>query len=383
MIALVAVFGTRPEAIKFAPVLAALHDHRALRCRTIVTGQQVELLRDQLETLQIAVDHRLEVMVAGQSLNALLAITSARLAPLLRQLAPRAVLVQGDTTTALAATLAAGFAGLPVVHIEAGLRSFSLSSPYPEEANRILISHGASLHCAATTDNVANLIKEGVAAEAIVLTGNPIVDALHAALPQARAAAPLAALLARHVGRRVVTLTVHRRENFGPRLHGYVRAARDFVLARDDCVLVAPVHPNPAVAETLQQLLAGHRRVELIAPLGYYDFLALLSASALVLSDSGGVQEEVAAIGVPLLVLRDTTERPEILATGLARLARSPAELTAMLAAIKTWPQRRPLAVNPFGDGHSSVRIANAVAAFLQRCKTSPPAQPNSDARMI
>lgn len=367
MIPIVAVFGTRPEAIKFAPVLAALHAHPELVCRTIVTGQQVELLRDQLDALRIKVDHRLDVMVAGQSLAALLATTSQRLTPLLRQLAPRAVLVQGDTTTALAATLAAGFERLPVVHIEAGLRSFSLASPYPEEANRILITHGAALHCAATSDNVVNLRQEGVAAEAIVLTGNPIVDALRAALPEARPSAALAALLARHSGRRVVTLTLHRRENFGRRLDGYVRAVRDFVTAHEDCVLVAPVHPNPAVGGTLHSLLAGHARAELIAPLGYYDFLALIGASALVLSDSGGVQEEVAAIGVPLLVLRETTERPEILATGLARLARSPAELTTMLAAIQAWPARSPLATNPFGDGHSSARIADAVATFLQR----------------
>ena len=364
---IVAVFGTRPEAIKFAPVLIACKAHPELDCASIVTGQQAHLLRDQLDALCIEVHHRLEVMTAGQSLPALLASTARRLAPLLHRLAPRAVLVQGDTTTALAAALAAGFEGLPVVHIEAGLRSFSLTSPYPEEAHRILITHAASLHCAATAQNVVNLVNEGVAAATIVLTGNPVVDGLTAALSQARPSAALASVLARHAGRRVVTLTVHRRENFGPRLAGYVRAARSFVAAREDCVLVAPVHPNPVVGETLRALLAGQARTELMAPLGYHDFLALLQASALVLSDSGGVQEEVAAIGVPLLVLRDTTERPEILTTGLARLARSPAELTDMLAEIEAWPTLRPLAVNPFGDGHSGPRIAHAVAEFLRR----------------
>ncbi len=365
MIPIVAVFGTRPEAIKFAPVLAACKSHPALDCACIVTGQQADLLRDQLEALRIEVHHRLEVMSPGQSLSSLLATTTHSLSRLLRRLAPRAVLVQGDTTTALAAALAAGFVGLPVVHIEAGLRSFSLTSPYPEEANRILITHAASLHCAATTGNVANLTNEGVAPETIVLTGNPIVDALAAALPQARASASLATVLERHTGRRVVTLTVHRRENFGPRLAGYVSAVRDFVAAHPDSVLVAPVHPNPAVGETLRTLLLGQPRTELIAPLSYPDFLALLQASALVLSDSGGVQEEVAAIGVPLLVLRDTTERPESINTGLARLARSPAELGTMLAQMNSWPTRRPLAGNPFGDGHSGARIAQAVAEFL------------------
>lgn len=221
----VAVFGTRPEAIKFAPVLAACKNHPALDCVTAVTGQQADLLRDQLDALRIEVHHRLEVMTPGQSLPDLLANTTRSLSPLLRKLAPRAVLVQGDTTTALAAALAAGFEGLPVVHIEAGLRSFSLTSPYPEEANRILITHATSLHCAATAGNVVNLINEGVAPEAIALTGNPIVDALAAVLPQARASAELAAVFARQAGRRMVTLTVHRRENFGPRLAGYVSAA--------------------------------------------------------------------------------------------------------------------------------------------------------------
>lgn len=365
MTLVVAVLGTRPEAIKFAPVLAAFAADHTLRCETIVTGQQADLLRDQLTELAITVHHRLEVMQPGQSVSPLLATTSRALLPLLARLAPRAVLVQGDTTTALAAALVASALAIPVVHIEAGLRSFNFHSPYPEEANRVLISHASTLHCAATADNVVNLVNEGIAPEAIVLTGNPIVDALTRALPAARPSPALAALLARHAERRVLTLTVHRRENFGARLRGYVGALRDFVAAREDCVLVAPVHPNPAVGQVLRDALLGQARVELIAPLGYADFLSLLAASALVLSDSGGVQEEVAAIGVPLLVLRDCTERSEILATGLARLAPDPAALVAALAAIPPWPARRVLPANPFGDGRSGPRILRAVARLL------------------
>ncbi len=360
-----AVLGTRPEAIKFAPVLAACAEHSVLRCETVVTGQQADLLRDQLDTLKITVHHRLDVMRAGQSVNELLTTTVQALTPLMARLAPHAVLVQGDTTTALAAALVASFAHIPLVHIEAGLRSFNCLSPYPEEGNRVLISHASALHCAATTDNVVNLVNEGVAPEAIVLTGNPIVDALQRSLPAAQPSPALAALLARHHGRRIVTFTMHRRENFGARLVDYVTTVRDFVAAREDCVLVAPVHPNPAVGKVLNALLADTARVELIAPLGYQDFLALLAASALLLSDSGGVQEEVAALGVPLLVLRDTTERPEIFATGLAKLAPEPAVLAEQLAALGEWPARRPLAVNPFGDGHSGPRIVRAVARLL------------------
>lgn len=365
MTLVVAVLGTRPEAIKFAPVLEAFAAQDRVRCETIVTGQQADLLRDQLGALGIAVHHRLEVMQPGQSVAALLATSTRALTPLIAELAPRAVLVQGDTTSALAATLVASFARIPVVHIEAGLRSFDFASPYPEEANRVLVTHASTLHCAATADNVVNLVNEGVAPEAIVLTGNPIVDALGRALPAAQASPALAALLARHAGRHVVTLTVHRRENFGARMEGYVRAARDFVVAREDAVLVAPVHPNPAVGEVLHALLDGQPRVELCAPLGYHDFLALLGASSLVLSDSGGVQEEVAAIGAPLMVLRDTTERPEVLATALAVLVPDPAALAAQLAAFGAWPARRPLAVNPFGDGRSGPRIVRAVARLL------------------
>jgi len=365
MTRVVAVLGTRPEAIKFAPVLAAFAAQQALRCETIVTGQQADLLRDQLAALDITVHHRLEVMQPGQGVDALLATTARLLTPLIARLAPRAVLVQGDTTTALAAALAAASLRIPVVHIEAGLRSFNLHSPYPEEANRLLISHASTLHCAATADNVVNLVNEGIAPEAIVLCGNPIVDALAHALPTARPGAMLAALLARHAGRRVLCLTLHRRENFGERLAGYVRAVRDFVAAHQDTVLVAPVHPNPEVAPVLHAMLDGQPRVELIAPLGYQEFLALLAASSLVLSDSGGVQEEVAAIGVPLLVLRDCTERAEILATGLARLAPDPAALVAMLADRAPWPARRALTHNPFGDGQSGPRIVRAVARML------------------
>lgn len=361
----VAVLGTRPEAIKFAPVLAAFAAQQALRCETIVTGQQADLLRDQLAALAITVQHRLDVMQPGQSVTTLLATTARALMPLLMRLAPCAVLVQGDTTTALAAALVASTLHIPVVHIEAGLRSFNAASPYPEEANRVLISHASSLHCAATVDNVVNLVNEGIAPEAVVLTGNPIVDALQRVLPTAQASPALAAVLARHTGRHVLTLTVHRRENFGARLAGYVGAVRDFIAAREDTVLVAPVHPNPDVGRVLHALLDGQPRVELIAPLGYPDFLALLAASSLVLSDSGGVQEEVAAIGVPLLVLRDCTERREILATGLAHLVPDPAALVAWLAALDHWPAHEVLPANPFGDGKSGPRIVRAVTRLL------------------
>lgn len=363
-----AVFGTRPEAIKFGPVLAALEAAGDLRVAPLVTGQQPDLLPDFLATFGIRPALQLAVMVPGQDLAALLAACVRALTPALRALAPRAILVQGDTTSALAGALVGATEGIPVVHIEAGLRSGNLASPYPEEANRILITHAASLHCAPTAGNCAALRREGVPASAIVQTGNPVVDAVLAALPQARPGARLAPLLDDTHGARRVVLTTHRRENFGHRLTGYLDVVRAFVERVAEVALICPVHPNPAVRQGLVKAFGGHPRVHLIEPLGYHDFLSLVRAADLVLSDSGGIQEEIAVLGTPLIILRDNTERPEILATGRASLAADAVQLERALSAISvsgTWPSRAALAENPFGDGRSAEHIAAAIRRFL------------------
>lgn len=369
-VTLVAVLGTRPEAIKFAPVLTALSAMARFRVLTVATGQQPDLLPDFLASFDLTPARTLAVMVPEQSLSALLDGTVRALAPVVRDLAPGGILVQGDTTTALAGALVGAFDGIPVVHIEAGLRTGDPASPFPEEINRTLITHAATLHCAPTSANVRQLLREGVAAAAIVQTGNPVIDAITRALPAARPAPELARLLDdTRAGRRVV-VTLHRRENFGERLDRYLEVLAEFVARTPDVHLIFPVHPNPVVKRAVEAGLADRPRVHLIQPLGYADFLCLLSAADLVLSDSGGIQEEITVVGVPLIVLREKTERPEILATGLARLAPTAVQLADMLSAISVgrgWPAGAPLTHNPFGDGHSGERIANAIAAFLPR----------------
>jgi UDP-N-acetylglucosamine 2-epimerase (non-hydrolysing) len=367
---LAVVLGTRPEAIKLAPVLAALRTSPEISVVPIVSGQQPDLLGDFLDAFAIAPAHRLAVMRPGQTVGALLRELSRALDPVLRDLAPQAVLVQGDTSTALAAALVAACAGIPVVHVEAGLRTGDLASPWPEEINRVLISHASSLHCAATTGNVANLVGEGVPEDSIALTGNPVVDTVTAELERARASAPVGALLAATGGGKRLVLTVHRRENFGSRLDAYLRTIADFVAGHPQVELIAPVHPNPEVGDAFERHIAGHPRVHLVAPLGYHDFLCVLRAADLVLSDSGGIQEEIAAIGTPLIVLREKTERPEILATPLATLAPDGVQLERLLSAIgreSEWPEKLPLPHNPFGDGRSGPRIAAAISDFLGR----------------
>lgn len=362
------MLGTRPEAIKLGPVLRMLATRTDVATTTVVTGQQPDLLADFLATFSIQPSRTLRVMKPGQSVGALLSALLHELTPALRELAPHAVLVQGDTTTALAGALVGAYARIPVIHVEAGLRTNDLASPWPEEINRLLITHAASLHCAATAGNVANLRREGVPEQAIVLTGNPIVDAVSAELPRARPSAALSALLAATTDRRRVVLTAHRRENFGLRLAGYLDALATFVAACPHVEVMALVHPNPDVERALREHLQAHARVHLLAPLGYHDFLCLLRSADLVLSDSGGVQEEIAVIGTPLFILREKTERPEILTTGRARLAPTPAQLARLLSAIGEsgeWPGREALPHNPFGDGHSGARIAAAIAAFL------------------
>lgn len=365
---MLAVFGTRPEAIKLAPVIAALTADARLQCLPVVSGQQADLLPDFLATFGIEPARRLDVMRQDSDPHALLARCVSALAPVLADLRARAVIVQGDTTTALAGAIAAATADIPVIHVEAGLRSHDLHSPWPEEANRLLVTQAASLHLAPTAGNAANLRAEGVPAAAIRITGNPVIDAVTTALPRALPSADLARLLEASAGRRRVLLTCHRRENFGARLEAYLAAIAAFLAACPLAELYCPVHPNPAVAPALHRHLGQQPRAHLLPPLGYHDFLALLNTADLVLSDSGGVQEEVTVTGTPLCILREVTERPEVLQGGLARLVVDGAQLAAHLSAIARsgeWPVRVRLPHNPFGDGHSGPRIARAIADFL------------------
>jgi len=363
------VAGTRPEMIKIAPVLRELVRRDELPVTVVSTAQQADLLPAFIPLIGVQIDHQLNVMAPGQSLNSLLARAIAALDPVMEQAAPDLVVVQGDTTSALAGALAASLRKIPVAHIEAGLRTGDCGNPFPEETNRRLISQVAALHCAPTRGNRDALLAEGVADRNIVVTGNPIVASLDHALEQGRPGPEIAGLLARLAGLKPVVLTTHRRESLGAALTRNLRAVRTFVQQNADVVLIAPVHLNPAVKRTIEAELGGVARVHLIAPLDYPSFLHLLQAAWLVVSDSGGVQEEVASLGKPLLILRAKTERPEVVACGIARMAGEwPGQLAELLgdrAALERWIATAATMRNPFGDAESPARIAEAMTAFL------------------
>ena len=358
--AIIAVFGTRPEIIKLSPVLTALAA-ADVRCIKVDTGQQADLSPVFLRQFVLDVDYRLDLMQAEQPLNQLLGRILAALDPVLVEAQAAATVVQGDTLSALGGALASRLRDVPVVHVEAGLRSGDANSPFPEEINRRLISQVAALHCAPTAGNVENLLAQGISADAIMQTGNPVVDALQGLEHRVRPSALVARVLEQTRTHKRLLLTAHRRESFGARLEGYFTVIRRFVARNADTALIFPVHPNPAVGAAARQVFASSERVYLIDPVDYADFLALLEQAWLVLSDSGGVQEEVASLGKPLLVLRNVTERPEVLESELARLMRTERELDHELAdrtRLDRWCERAQRIDNPFGDGRSGPRIA-------------------------
>jgi UDP-N-acetylglucosamine 2-epimerase (non-hydrolysing) len=362
------VFGTRPEVIKLAPVVAEL-ERRPRRFRTVnvSSGQHPDLIAPFVSLFNIRIDRDLAVMRPGQPLSQLFARVLTELDPVFEEVHPDAVLVQGDTTTAVAAALAAFHRGIPVGHVEAGLRTDDPLSPFPEEMNRRLLTRIARWHFAGTVNHCRTLRREGVPRDRIFRTGNPVVDALKQ-IGTANPPSPrLRAILDATRGLKRVVLTTHRRESFGSVLEGNLTALREFVARHADTALVFPVHPNPTVRAVAEAVLAGRDRVHLTDPLDYPDFIGLLSGAWLIASDSGGVQEEAPSLGVPLLVLRESTERPEALDVGAARLAPSPEVLAAMLEhAYSANPQESDRSVsNPFGDGFAARRIVRALARLL------------------
>ncbi len=360
------VFGTRPEVIKLAPVVAELDRARRFRTVNVSSGQHPDLLAPFVKLFGVRIDRDLAVMHPGQPLSALFARVLGELDPVLAEVRPDAVLVQGDTTTAVAAALAAFHRGVPVGHVEAGLRTDDPLTPFPEEMNRRLVTRIAKWHFAGTVNHCRTLCREGVPRECIVRTGNPVVDALKRIGTDNSPSARLRALLDATRGLKRVVLTTHRRESFGSVLEGNLIALREFVAEHPDTALIFPVHPNPVVREVAHALLAGRERVHLTDPLDYPDFIGLLSRAWLIASDSGGVQEEAPSLGVPLLVLRESTERPEAIDAGCAKLAPTPEALAERLEEAHSAPAARPGAVrNPFGDGFAARRIVRALARFL------------------
>lgn len=361
------VFGTRPETIKMAPVLRELERlSDRFESKVVLTSQHTSLIAPLLTFFGIAADFDLNILKAGQSLDELLGRLVIALDPVFEQCRPDVILVQGDTTSALAGALAAHHRQIPLVHIEAGLRSGNRYSPFPEEMNRRLVTQLATHHMAATQSNVDNLLAEGIAESAISLTGNPVVDALQHVLANAIPSPESKALIDELSGRKVIALTTHRRENFGHQLQTYMQALGDFVHAHADTALIFPVHPNPAVIEQCRQSLRESDRIKLIAPMNYPDFMHVLKASWLIASDSGGIQEEAPSLGKPLLVLRQETERPEVVECGAAKLVGDdPGNLMQLLEEtymLGSWAERVQQIRNPFGDGDAAKRIVSQLA---------------------
>lgn len=364
----IVAFGTRPEAVKLAPVVKALAAGGA-RVVTVATSQHRELLEQALRVFGIVPDHDLDVMRPRQRLADLTARILPEMDALLRQERPDVVIVQGDTTSTFVCGLAAFYEGIAVAHVEAGLRSHDTTDPFPEEMNRRLTGVVARWHFAPTDRARDNLLREGVPGSCIYVTGNTVVDALQAVVASSEfAGAPTPHPVP--VGRRSILVTLHRRESWGARLDAMCQLLAEVVDARADVEVVFPVHLNPAVRVSVDRALAGRDRIVLLEPLSYIAFLKQMQASWLVVTDSGGVQEEAPSLGKPVLVLRNVTERLEGVDAGVARLVgTSPDSIRAsMMELLENERSYRAMAVtsSPFGDGRAAERIANRLVAELE-----------------
>jgi UDP-N-acetylglucosamine 2-epimerase (non-hydrolysing) len=361
------VFGTRPEAIKMAPVVKALErEADRFLCRVAVTAQHREMLDQVLELFDIRPAYDLDIMRAGQTLFDITERALSGLGRILEVEAPDLVLVHGDTTTTFTAALAAFYLQIPVGHVEAGLRTHNKYAPFPEEMNRHLTAVLADLHFAPTPRARANLLAEGVPAERIFVTGNTVIDALLATVRPDFAFTDPVLRNIDFASHRILLVTTHRRENWGAPLREVYRALREIVLAYPDVVVVFPVHRNPVVRNVVLAELGDLPRVHLTEPLDYLPFANLMARCHLVLTDSGGLQEEAPALGKPVLVLRDTTERPEALEAGTVELVGTCRErvlaATRRLLDDPAAYRRMAEAVNPYGDGRAAVRIVAALA---------------------
>ena len=363
------VFGTRPEAIKMFPVVHALRAQPGVDARVCVTAQHREMLDQVLDIAQIVPDVDLDVMQPNQSLDALLARLVTGLGEAFDRERPDRILVHGDTLTTMAGTIAAYFRKIPVGHVEAGLRSGDIYQPWPEEVNRRVTGVVADLHFAPTQAAAEALTAENVDPARIYITGNTVIDALLATQAQLTARPEMAAglndLATRFAGRRIVAVTSHRRENFGEGMRNIARAIAR-IAGRPDVAVIFPVHPNPNVRSVMDAELAGRDNVAMIDPLDYPHFVRLLDMCELVLTDSGGVQEEAPSLGKPVLVMRETTERPEGVAAGTARLVGTdPAQIVTEIFSLlddKAAYSAMSRAHNPFGDGKAAQRIAKVIA---------------------
>jgi len=362
------VFGTRPEAVKMAPVVQRLEQTSGIEARTCVTAQHRQMLDQVLNLFGIRPDYDLDLMRDDQSLAEISAAIFTHLDPVFVDFQPDWVVVQGDTTTVTITSLLAYYRRIKVGHVEAGLRTHDKWQPFPEEINRRVAGVVADLHFAPTGQARANLLREGIPAEAIVVTGNPVIDALHY-VAEHKEPGEVTDLLSRlEIGKRdLVLVTAHRRENFGEPLENICLALKE-LSTRGDVEIVYPVHLNPHVQEPVKRILGKQPHVTLLPPLDYLPLVHLQKRAKIILTDSGGIQEEAPAFGVPVLVLREVTERPEGVEAGTLKLVGTETSIIAREAAqLLDDPSAHAAmakAVNPFGDGHAAERIVAALKAY-------------------
>lgn len=363
------VIGTRPEAIKMAPVVAAMRTHPHLEPLVVATTQHREMLKQALDVFGIVPDVDLGLMQNGQNLGVFTSRALQSLTACFLEQRPDFLLVQGDTSTVTAAALAAFYQGIPIGHIEAGLRSFDLSSPFPEEVNRRIATCTANMHFAPTDEARNNLVSEGIPEGDIFVTGNTVVDAIRMIAPRDAFVTP-ALNAVPWATRRVLLTTVHRRESMGEHLEAICDALEAIVQQHDDVEMVFPVHLNPRVQDVVFRRLGNHARIHLLEPLPYPDLLEVMRRAYLVLSDSGGIQEEVPSFRKPILILRDCTERPEVVQAGFGELVGTDATLiverTSALLNDAFLYTHRTSGDNPFGDGHAAERITLEVDRALR-----------------
>lgn len=367
------MFGTRPEAIKLAPVIHRLRASRGrYQTRICVTAQHREMLDQVLALFRIRTHHDLDIMQRGQSLEDVTSRVLLGMKAVLEEEEPDMMLVQGDTTTVMASALSAFYAGIPVGHVEAGLRTWNRRSPFPEEINRVLASHLADLHFAPTQQSRKNLLREGIAPGSIFVTGNTVIDALfHVRAGVTRARAKFVRMFPGiNFAARMILVTGHRRENFGEGFLNICRAIRTVAERHPEVEVVYPVHLNPNVQKPVRSLLGRIPNIHLLDPQPYLPFVFLMNASTVILTDSGGVQEEAPSLGKPVLVMRDHTERPEAVKAGTVRLVgtsvrRIVNDVERLLTDRKAY-LRMSRAHNPYGDGKASARIVRALDAYFR-----------------
>ncbi|HBE77733.1 MAG TPA: UDP-N-acetylglucosamine 2-epimerase (non-hydrolyzing) [Firmicutes bacterium] len=357
-----AVFGTRPEAIKMAPVVNALNAAGDFQIKTVVTAQHREMLDQVLTIFGIRPDYDLNIMSPGQNLTEITCRVLQGLDPVFKTEKPDLILVHGDTTTAFASSLAAFYLHIPVGHVEAGLRTGDKQQPFPEELNRLLTGRIADLHFAPTANARENLLRENIPAESIQITGNTVIDALYFCLREL-------SLDVKEAERQLILVTVHRRENWGPPLENVVKALKNIIKDNPMVNLIIPVHLNPVVRQVFFNAFQGESRVKLVEPLDYQSMIKTMAEAYLVITDSGGIQEEAPSLGKPVLVLREKTERPEAVAAGTVKLVGTDTErITSIVNLLLNEPGeylKMSKAVNPYGDGKATERIMNGLRFYF------------------